>query len=182
MRYVKPIRNMLLPSLLFYAAYKITGLFPALIISLVLNALILFGRYLKEHYIANTQIIGILGGVFSAITVGAGGNEKWTFVPALAQNVIMAIFFAALTAKKKSVVHYLAKDFRVRGLENRKEERLMPVNIIWLVFFFLKIAVKAAGILFLEYDRLYWLVFLMGDPAFILVVILSAAIIRNAKE
>ena len=42
----------------------------------------------------------------------------------------------------------------------------------------MKILTKVMGILYLDFEKLYWLVFLMGDPAMVLVVVISIVIIR----
>lgn len=82
MRYVKIIANLVLPSILFYGIYRIAGILPAVLLSLGINLILLSIDIIKKRPIANTQILGILGGVFSALAVWGGGNEKWTFVPA----------------------------------------------------------------------------------------------------
>lgn len=67
-----------------------------------------------------------------------------------------------------------------------QDDKLQPLNLLWLAFFCLKIFVKIAGLVLLDYDKLYLLTFLMGDPALLLVVLLTVLIIKkninNNKE
>lgn len=49
-------------------------------------------------------------------------------------------------------------------------------------FFCLKIFVKIAGLVLLDYDKLYLLTFLMGDPALLLVVLLTVLIIKKKYQ
>lgn len=65
MRYVKIIANLVLPSILFYGIYRIAGILPAVLLSLGINLILLSIDIIKKRPIANTQILGILGGVFS---------------------------------------------------------------------------------------------------------------------
>lgn len=90
--------------------------------------------------------------------------------------------FIVLTVKKQNILKFLLEDFQVKILEGMKDEKLMMINIIWIMFFILKILVKLIGIVMLDYERLYWLVFMMGDPAFIIVVILTVIILRNSNR
>ena len=182
MRYIKPIINMVLPTAIFYAVYKILGILPAILLSLAIHIVAISIQYKKEQSIANTQVLGLLGGIFSALTIINGGSEKFTFVPALVQNIVMSVFFIYLTLRKKSVIHYLLKDFGIKSFEKVEEEKLLPVNLIWTTFFLLKIAAKILGMIWLDYDKLYWIVFLMGDPAFVVVVIVTILIVHNSKE
>lgn len=179
MRYVKIIANLVLPSILFYGIYRIAGILPAVLLSLGINLILLSIDMIKKKTIANTQILGILGGVFSALAVWGGGNEKWTFVPALLQNIIMTGFFILLTIRKKSVLKFICKDFQIKTIENMQDDKLQPLNLLWLAFFCLKIFVKIAGLVLLDYDKLYLLTFLMGDPALLLVVLLTVLIIKK---
>lgn len=182
MRYLRPIINITLPTIVFYIAYKLLGILPAVVLSLIINMMILIYDYVKRKPITNTQIIGILGGVFSVLAIWGGGSEKWTFVPALIQNIVMTVLFVVLTVKKQNILKFLLEDFQVKILEGMKDEKLMMINIIWIMFFILKILVKLIGIVMLDYESLYWLVFMMGDPAFIIVVILTVIILRNSNR
>lgn len=182
MRYVRPIVNIFMPTLIFYMVYKLLGILPAVVLSLLINVVLLIADYAKRKTVSNSQIMGIVGGILSALAIWGGGSEKWTFVPALIQNVVMLAFFAVLTLKRRSILKYILADFQVKAFENVKEENLLTVNVVWVVFFTLKIIAKILGILMLDYDSLYWVVFFMGDPAFIVAVIISILMIRRSKE
>lgn len=178
MRKILPIVNLVLPTALFYWIYRGWGLIPAAIFSILISGVSLAVYYVKRKKIANTAVIGLLGLIASAIAVYFTGNEKFYYVPALAMNVITFIFLCTLSIKRKSVLHYLAKDFEIAAVKQLPENDLGLLNLIWLIFFGCKILTKIIGIVYLEFAELYWLVFLMGDPAMVCMVIISIIIIR----
>ena len=134
MRYVKIVANLVLPSILFYGIYRIAGILPAVLLSLGINLILLSIDIIKKRPIANTQILGILGGVFSALAVWGGGNEKWTFVPALLQNIIMTGFFILLTIRKKSVLKFICKDFQIKQSKTCRTTSCNPLIFYGLLF------------------------------------------------
>ncbi len=85
---------------------------------------------------------------------------------------------SVLLIQKKSVLHYLTKDFEIAAIEQIPQENMRLLNVIWLLFFGCKIMVKIIGIIYLDFHKLYWLVFLMGDPAMVLMIVVSVIIIR----
>ncbi len=76
------------------------------------------------------------------------------------------------------MLHYLVKDFEIAAMNQLPEENLRMLNLIWLFFFGGKILTKAVGIVYLDFAKLYWLVFLMGDPAMVCMILVSVVIIR----
>ena len=63
-----------------------------------------------------------------------------------------------LTARHKSVIHYLAKDFEIKSLEQIPEDKMISINVIWIIYFVLKIISKIVGILCFNFNELYWMV------------------------
>ncbi len=55
---------------------------------------------------------------------------------------------------------------------------MLNINAIWIIYFALKIISKIVGMLYLNFNQLYWVVFLLGDPMTILMIILSIILIR----
>ena len=45
---------------------------------------------------------------------------------------------------------------------------------------FLKIIAKIAGIVFLNFNTMYWPVFIMGDPMTVVTIVLSIVLIRRS--
>lgn len=83
-----------------------------------------------------------------------------------------------LSVRRKSVLHYMAKDFEIVSLEQIPEERMFSINVVWIVYFALKIISKIVGILYWDFNTLYGVVFLLGDPMMVLVIVLSVILIR----
>lgn len=181
-RILLPVWNVILPALLFYWIYKAAGILPAVICSVLYNGIVLGIQYKKRRTVSNTSVIGLLGLLGSAIAICFTGNEKLYYVPALAVNVIVFCFMLSLHIRKKSVLHYLAKDFEIKAVERLPQEQLLSLNILWMVFFGLKIAAKVIGLLYLDFEKLYLLVFLLGDPAMIAVIVFSVIIIRRSQR
>lgn len=179
MKYVKPLIYLILPTVLFYGLYESLGMLPAMGISVLYSAVSMLMNWKKSGSVANTQVLGGLSNVLAIIAIAFGGSEKLMFVPALVQNVILMVFFIILSLQKKSVVHYIVKDFDSKAFANVPEEKMLPLNIAWIVFFALKILSKAAGIFLLDFKLAYWLIFLLGDPAMAVMVLGSLAVIRS---
>ncbi|MCM1569430.1 MAG: septation protein IspZ [Roseburia sp.] len=178
MKKIFPIMNLIFPTILFYWIYRCWGIIAATIFSVLISGLSMAVQYYKVKKIANTAVIGLLGLMISSITIYFTGNEKFYYVPALTMNMITFIFLCILSIKKKSVLHYLAKDFEIVAIKQLPEKDLGLLNLIWLLFFGCKILTKMIGIVYLDFARLYWLVFLMGDPAMVCMIIISIIIIR----
>ena len=179
MQWLKSLINMALPTSLFYVLYKVVGIIPAVIISGVYSFGILLYEKKRNGTVKNSQIIGVIGLIGSALAIGFTGNEKYYYVPSLIENVIFLGFMLVLTMKKKSVLHFLAKDFGIESLEQIPEDDMLNVNLLWMFYFGVKIASKIMGLLYLDFEKLYWLVFLLGDPMTIIVIVLSVIMIRK---
>lgn len=83
-----------------------------------------------------------------------------------------------MSVRNKSILHYLAKDFGIRSLEQIPVSDMKSINVIWIIYFVLKIIVKLVGILYLDFNMLYWIVFFQGDPMMILMIVISGVLIR----
>lgn len=53
MRYLRPIINITLPTIVFYIAYKLLEILPAVVLSLIINMMILIYDYVKRKPITN---------------------------------------------------------------------------------------------------------------------------------
>ncbi|MCI9144289.1 MAG: DUF3159 domain-containing protein [Lachnospiraceae bacterium] len=179
MKWIRPLGNMIIPAVVFYIAYHTIGLIPAVILSLGYSMVSVIHTLVKKKGIKNSQIIGILGLTGSAVAVILSGNEKTYYIPSVFQNILFLIFTITLSVRHKSILHYLAKDFEISSLRRIPEKNMMCVNMVWLFYFALKIIVKIAGILYLDFNKLYWVVFLQGDPMMILMIIISIGMIRR---
>lgn len=178
MKWMKPLCNLVLPAVLFYVFYHTAGIISAIVISLVYSVgSVLYTKY-KDHQVKNSQIVGILGLAASAGAIIFTGEEKLYYLPSIIENMIFLGFMIVLTVRHKSVLHYLAKDFEIAALEQIPEESMFSVNALWMAYFALKIVSKIAGILYLDFRMLYWIVFLLGDPMTIVVVMASIYLIR----
>lgn len=178
MKWLKPLGNMVIPAVIFYIAYQAVGIIPAVIISLAYSLFsVVYSKY-RDKAVKNSMLIGILGLLSSAVMILFTGDEKLYYIPALIQNMIFLGFIIVLSVRRRSVLHFLAKDFEIASLKQIPEENMFGINLIWTVYFALKILSKILGILYLDFDTLYWVVFLLGDPMTILVVILSVIFIR----
>lgn len=178
MKWMKPLGNMLIPAVVLNAVYHIFGIIPAVIISLGCSLFFVIYSKVKGDGIKNSQIIGILGLMISAAAVIFSGDENLYYVPSVFQNTLFLGFAITLSIRHKSILHYLAKDFEIRSLERIPEEDMKNINIIWIIYFALKVIIKIVGILYLDFNPLYWVVFLQGDPLMVLMVIVSCVLLK----
>ncbi len=178
MKWIKPLGNMLIPAVVFNILYNIIGIIPAITGSVLYSLFSVIYSKMKGSGIKNSHIIGIFSLIVSAVSIIFTGDEKAYYIPSIVQNMIFLGFATALSIRHKSILHYFAKDFEIRSLERIPEVGMMSVNIIWIIYFALKIIVKIAGIMYLDFNTLYWVVFLQGDPMMVLMVIISGILIR----
>ena len=169
----------ILPSAVFFICYLFIGILPAIIVSAIITVSVMIYELIKHKKVTNSQILGLLGLFLSFVAIYFTGNEKLYYVPALIENCVFACFMVVLTAKKMSVFHYITKDFNIRSVKIVPESELMLLNILWVAFFIVKITSKVVGILWLEFETLYWLVFALGDPMNIAIFALSVFIINR---
>lgn len=179
MKWLRPLCNLLIPTVIFYILYNAIGIIPAVIASVGYSLVSAAYSKYKDKKVKNSQIIGILGLAASAAAIVFTGEEKMYYVPSLVENMIFLIFMIVLSVRHKSVLHYLAKDFSIASLERIPQESMLSINIVWMIYFALKIVSKIVGILYLDFKKLYWIVFLLGDPMTIFVIVLSVLIIRR---
>lgn len=156
MKWMKPLGNMLIPAVLFYAAYHVVGMIPAVIVSLVYSLISVIYAKRKNNTVKNSQIIGILGLAGSVTAILFTEEEKLYYIPAIIENMIFLGFMIILSIYHKSVLHYLAKDFEIESLEQIPEESMFSINVVWIIYFVLKIISKIVGILYLDFNKLYW--------------------------
>ena len=173
--------NIVLPTVLFYVFYNISGIMPAVIISAAYSLITVIYGKIRNYGVRNSQIIGFLGLIGSAAAILFTGEEKLYYVPAIIENVIFLGFMIILTARHKSVIHYLAKDFEIKSLEQIPEDKMISINVIWIIYFVLKIISKIVGILCLNFNELYWMVFILGDPMTIVMIIMSIIMLRMSS-
>ncbi len=181
MRWIKPLGNIVVPAILFYAAYRIGGIIPAVTLSLSYSIISAIYSKQKYHRVKNSQIVGIFGLIGSATAILFTGEERLYYIPSIVENIIYGGFMTLLSIRHKSVLHFLAKDFEIQWLKQIPEESMLGINVVWLIYFGLKIISKVLGILYLDFNQLYWVVFLLGDPMTVLVILLSVILIRTRR-
>ena len=178
-RWVIPIINIVLPALLFYVLYRTAGILPSIFISAGYSLIVLVRQKAKTGSVKNTQILGLVSLLASGPAIYFSGEEKFYYIPSLVTNVVLLIFMLLLSGRGKSVLHFLAKDFEIRSLSRIPEKNMLRINLVWIVYYALKIIAKLLGLLYLDFQKLYWLVFLLGDPMTLLAILLSVFLIRR---
>lgn len=179
MKKISPIMNIIIPTIAFWICYRLFGLLPAMIISILISLVTVLQAYTKKKQVSNTQIIGLVGLILSSISIVLSGNEKLYYIPALISNIVLLSFMVVLTIKRKSVFLYLAKDFQIKSLQHISEQDVLSLNYLWMCFFFLKCISKIAGLIYLDFEKMYWVVFFLGDPAMLIVVGISVIHIKR---
>ena len=178
-RKIAAAANIFLPTLAFYACYYLFGLLPAIIISILYSLAVLLFCLCKTKKLRSSQLMGLFGLTASGLAVFFTGYSNFYYVPALFNNLVLTFMMLTLALRKRSILHYLARDFEIKALSSVPETLVLGLNYVWMAYFLLKILSKLLGIFFLDFDKLYWLVFWLGDPAAILLVIFSIWFIRR---
>ncbi len=124
--------NILLPTLLFYVCYKAWGVVPAAFISMGYSAAAMLLSWIRKKEVGNTQVFGIVASLGAAFVIACTGEGKYYYVPALIQNAVLLAFMLALSIRRKSVLHFLAKDFKIPSLSTVPEDSMLGVSIIWI--------------------------------------------------
>lgn len=145
MKWMRPLGNMVIPSALFYITYNVISIIPAVLFSLAYSVISVVYTKMKSGVIKNSQIVGAIGLAASAAAMIFTGEEKLYYVPKLVENAIFLGFMIVLSGRHRSVLHYLAKDFEIASLQEIPESSMLSVNIVWMVYFALKIISKIAG-------------------------------------
>lgn len=179
MKKISPIMNIIIPTITFWFCYRLFGLLPAVFISALVSLVTILQAYTKKKQVSNTQILGLVGLILSGISIVLSGNEKLYYIPALISNIVSLSFMVVLTIKRKSVFLYLAKDFQIKSLQHISEQDVIILNYLWMFFFFLKCISKIAGLIYLDFEKMYWLVFFLGDPAMLIVAGISVIYIMR---
>ena len=178
-RIAKAIVRMMLPGASFLALYYFTSLQIAILVSCVASLLLLTLDIRKERTIKNSNVIGIMGLIFQMISAFFVGYEKFYYVPALVQNCAVMVMVLALCLKSKSVFLYIVKDFEIPIFKNVSDADVLPLNYLWIGYCLLKIISKVIGMIALDFVSLYWLVFFLGTPLNILLIIISYYFVKK---
>lgn len=85
----------------------------------------------------------------------------------------------AFCLKSKSIFLYIVKDFDFPIFRNVRDEDVLPLNYLWIGYCLLKILSKVIGMVALDFISMYWLVFLLGTPLNILLIIISYYFVKK---
>lgn len=179
---LKSILFMFLPSFILYVIYELGGILWMLLFSGLYSVMNYLQGKKNKASISHTQAIGFVVMIWSVIAIIFTDNEKLYYIPALAGNVLVLLGIMYLTLKRKSIVCYINEDFRFEGLNRIEDNEIMIINILWGSYFVIKILFKIVGMLFLEFEKLYWGAFLLGDPATIVMLMISYYIIQKKTK
>ncbi len=123
-----------MPVAIFYGVYSFWGIVPALCVSIVISIACMTFGYLKEKRLSNTHLFGLVGLLLSLLGVLCTHNEKLYYIPALVNNCVFFLLAASLALQKKSIFHYMIRDFGLKISDQIPEKSLRIVNILWSVF------------------------------------------------
>ncbi len=170
---------MLLPGISFLAVYYFTNLQIAIVLSCIAGLVLLALDIRKEKAIKNSNVIGMIGLAFQMVSAFCAGYEKLYYLPALVQNCVVMVMVIAFCLKSKSIFLYIVKDFDFPIFRNVRDEDVLPLNYLWIGYCLLKILSKVIGMVALDFISMYWLVFLLGTPLNILLIIISYYFVKK---
>lgn len=179
---IKQFSFAVVPILLFYLLYRLVGILPAIVVSGALSLGIVLYHLVRKQKVTLPQIIGLVCVALSFVSVYFSDNDNLYFLPMLLNNVVLAVIAIVLTARRQSVVHFVMRDFGIDWLDDTDPADYMRLNYIWIALQSAKVLMKVLGMLFMDFDALYWLVFLFGDPSTIAYILYCSWYVRKRRR
>lgn len=167
------------PSLAFFFFLSRKDIKCAILSSCIVGILIFICDIVKVKKITNSSVIGGIALLFQIISSFLAGYEKLYYVPALLQNGVVMLLLIAMCVKKQSIFLYMVKDLKIALFESMKDQDVMDLNYIWIGYCLLKILSKVVGLVTLDFVTLYWIVFALGDPLNILLLVISYICVKR---
>lgn len=172
----------IIPATLFYVLYRTVSIFVAIAVAAALSLGIIAYHLLRKQRVTVTQYLGLAYVVLSFAAVFLSGNENLYYLPSILNNSVMAVVTVIMTTRGQSILHFVLRDFGVDWLEGSDPADYMQLNYIWIGLVVTKVLVKTLGVLLLDFDALYWLAFIFGDPAIIVYLLYCVWFVRKKRR
>ena len=157
---------MFAPFIIFKTLYGHFGLVPAIISSLTFIISMMIYNYKKKGRVGNILIISLFFNILSFISYLLSSNERFYFIPGILQVAIFIIWILIFIVRKKCFILFFMEDFNVPCVDEMDEKEFLSLNYVWLFTHVLRLAIKVISLVFMDlnFETLYWISFLSGDP------------------
>lgn len=176
------IFRILAPSIVFFLFLSMQGVKGAIFASCIVEMMIIVYELARDKKMTNSSVIGAIALLFQIISSFLAGYEKLYYVPAFIQNCVVMVLVSTMCIKRKSVFLYIVKDFKFALFDSISDQDVMPLNYIWIGYCLLKILSKVIGLITLDFVALYWIVFALGDPLNILLLVISYIYVKRKVQ
>ena len=163
------ILKSLISTFIFILLYKYLPFKVAVIIGVLYGALFYIHKYIKYRRFESFDVVVIAGLIVQLLLSFISKNKMVYFIYPIISNLVYATIFAVSLIRKKDVASYLAKDM---CRDKETYVTLLPafrrITFLWLGFFLLKAFIGALGIFYLSFERIYWILWIIGTPGYFL--------------
>lgn len=159
----------LISTLIFVLLYKYLSFKVAVIIGVIYGALFYIHKYIKYRRLESFDIVAVTGLVVQLLLSLISKNKMVYFMYPIISNLVYAAIFGVSLVRKRDVASYLAKDMcRDRETYTILLPAFRRITFLWLGFFLLKAFMGTLSIIYLSFESIYWIQWIIGTPGYFL--------------
>ncbi len=163
------VSKSLISTLIFVSLYKYLPFKVSVIIGVIYGALFYIHKYIKYRRLESFDIVAITGLAVQLLLSLISKNKMVYFICPIISNLVYAAIFGVSLVRKRDVASYLAKDMcRDRETYTILLPAFRRITFLWLGFFLLKAFMGALGIIYLSFEDIYWIQWIIGTPGYFL--------------
>ncbi len=163
------VSKSLISTLIFVLLYRYLPFKVAVIIGVIYGALFYIHKYIKYRRLESFDTVAVTGLAVQLLLSLISKNKMVYFIYPIISNSVYSAIFGVSLVRKKDVASYLAKDM---CRDKETYTTLLPafrrITFLWLGFFLLKAFVGAFGIIYLSFEDIYWIQWVIGTPGYFL--------------
>ncbi len=163
------VSKSLISTLIFVLLYRYLPFKVAVIIGVLYGALFYIHKYIKYRRLESFDTVAVTGLAVQLLLSLISKNKMVYFIYPIISNSVYAAIFGVSLVRKKDVASYLAKDM---CRDKETYTTLLPafrrITFLWLGFFLLKAFLGALGIIYLSFEDIYWIQWVIGTPGYFL--------------
>ncbi len=163
------VSKSLISTLIFVLLYRYLPFKVAVIIGVIYGALFYIHKYIKYRRLESFDTVAVTGLAVQLLLSLISKNKMVYFIYPIISNSVYAAIFGVSLVRKEDVASYLAKDM---CRDKETYTTLLPafrrITFLWLGFFLLKAFVGALGIIYLSFEDIYWIQWVIGTPGYFL--------------
>lgn len=174
---LRKVTLMFIFPIIYYLCYLLWGIIISLAITFILLVIKIIINTKNKNKITNIEIINILGLIISIICCLFTKNSKYYFLSSIINNTLILLFMIYLIIFEDGIIKFGFKNINEK-IEKIKNKKLFIIEILWILFFILKISIKLLGIFKLDFSCLYWVNWIIGNPITLLLIFFTIIYIK----